>query len=117
MRGEEVQLFGALASGAVAANGAVCHPGTHNKWVRIVDGRIVSFRTVMTGEMFGLLRKHGILADMLVGDVTPDAAFHAGVRRGVEGADPHRRAVFGPRASPAWRARRPATPRPSSAGC
>jgi 2-dehydro-3-deoxygalactonokinase len=84
MRGEEVQLFGALASGAVAANGTVCHPGTHNKWVRIVDGRIAGFQTVMTGEMFALLRKHGILATMLVGDVTPDAAFHAGVRRGLE---------------------------------
>jgi 2-dehydro-3-deoxygalactonokinase len=84
MRGEEVQIFGALASGTIAATGTVCHPGTHNKWVTIVGGRIMRFRTVMTGEMFGLLREHGILSAMLVGDVTPDAAFCRGVRRGLE---------------------------------
>lgn len=84
MRGEEVQIFGAVASGAVPANGVVCHPGTHCKWVRIVDGRVTTFRTVLTGEMFGLLRAHGILSEMLVGDVTTGDAFRSGVQRGLQ---------------------------------
>ena len=35
MRGEEVQIFGALADGVVESDGLVCHPGTHNKWTSI----------------------------------------------------------------------------------
>jgi 2-dehydro-3-deoxygalactonokinase len=86
MRGEEVQLLGAYADGAIPANATVCHPGTHNKWVRIEDGRIVSFRTVMTGEMFSLLAKHSILSDMLSGaEVAPGPAFDAGVQAGLTG--------------------------------
>ncbi len=83
MRGEEVQLFGALAAGMIPATSIVCHPGTHNKWIEVADGRIASFRTVMTGEMFNLLREDGILAQMLNADVTPGDAFRAGVRRGL----------------------------------
>ena len=39
MRGEEVQLLGAVADGTVPP-GASCHPGTHNKWATVADGRI-----------------------------------------------------------------------------
>jgi len=85
MRGEEVQLLGAFAEGLVPASATVCHPGTHNKWVRIADGRIAAFRTVMTGEMFSLLSKHSILSDMLGGEVTPGTAFEAGVKAGLAG--------------------------------
>ncbi|HET7816687.1 MAG TPA: 2-dehydro-3-deoxygalactonokinase, partial [Sphingomicrobium sp.] len=35
MRGEEVQLLGALAAGDVPPDALVCHPGTHNKWARL----------------------------------------------------------------------------------
>jgi 2-dehydro-3-deoxygalactonokinase len=83
MRGEEVQMFGALAAGTVPATGIVCHPGTHNKWISLVDGRVAAFRTVLTGEMFALLRKHSILAEMLGGEVGPGDAFAAGVARGL----------------------------------
>jgi len=83
MRGEEVQLLGAYAEGDVPADATICHPGTHNKWVRIADGRIVSFRTVMTGEMFNLLKKHSILSDMLGGEAAPGPAFDAGVEAGL----------------------------------
>lgn len=85
MRGEEVQLLGAYAEGQIPPNATVCHPGTHNKWVRIEDGRIAAFRTVMTGEMFSLLSKHSILSDMLGGEVAPGAAFDAGVKAGLAG--------------------------------
>ncbi|HEV2748741.1 MAG TPA: 2-dehydro-3-deoxygalactonokinase [Allosphingosinicella sp.] len=84
MRGEEVQILGAFAEGLVPSETTLCHPGTHNKWVRLEDGRIASFRTVMTGELFSLLREHSILADLLERDAEPDAAFEAGVRRGLE---------------------------------
>src|SRR5215213_6970694 len=65
MRGEEVQLLGAVATGSVDPTALVCHPGTHNKWSVLRRGRIESFRTVMTGELFNLLKEHSILADLL----------------------------------------------------
>ncbi len=86
MRGEEVQIFGAIGAGLTPKNGLVCHPGTHNKWVHVEDGRIARFRTVMTGEMFSLLKEHSILSDLLAADaVTVDEPFRDGVRRGLAG--------------------------------
>jgi 2-dehydro-3-deoxygalactonokinase len=87
MRGEEVQLLGAVAAGTIPPDCTVCHPGTHNKWARIAGGRIESFRTVMTGELFNLLREHSILADLLGEDAEPDDAFRAGVRHGLDHDD------------------------------
>ena len=83
MRGEEVQLLGAHAAGLIPADALVCHPGTHNKWGRLRGGRIERFRTVMTGEIFNLLREHSILADLLAGTAEPDRAFASGVRAGL----------------------------------
>ena len=87
MRGEEMQILGALASGSIGADAIVCHPGTHNKWIRLEGGCIATFRTVMTGEMFNLLREHSILADLLAGPVVEGGAFEAGVRHGYAEAD------------------------------
>ncbi|HEY1143677.1 MAG TPA: 2-dehydro-3-deoxygalactonokinase [Sphingomicrobium sp.] len=84
MRGEEVQLLGALAAGLVSPDALVCHPGTHNKWAQLENGRIARFITVMTGELFNLLKGHSILADLLSGPVAPGDAFDRGVRRGLE---------------------------------
>jgi 2-dehydro-3-deoxygalactonokinase len=86
MRGEEVQLFGAAAARLIPANALVCHPGTHNKWVSIAAGKIQSFRTIMTGELFNLLKEHSILSDMLESAVEPGDGFAAGVARGLDGA-------------------------------
>lgn len=86
MRGEEVQLLGAAATGLIAPDALACHPGTHNKWVRLAAGRIAAFRTVMTGEMFQLLKDRSILADLLQAPAEVDDAFRDGVRRGLEGA-------------------------------
>jgi 2-dehydro-3-deoxygalactonokinase len=77
MRGEEVQLLGAAATGIVDPMSLVCHPGTHNKWVTLRDGSIAKFRTVMTGELFNLLKEHSILADLLQGKVEPNDTFKA----------------------------------------
>jgi 2-dehydro-3-deoxygalactonokinase len=62
LRGEETQIVGALArEPALAAESLVVLPGTHAKWVRVHDGRIVSFETFMTGELFAVLREHSLL--------------------------------------------------------
>ena len=82
MRGEEVQILGAVATGMIPADCLVCHPGTHNKWAVVAGGRLVRFHTVMTGEMFSLLKEHSILSDLLVDEMGLDDAFRAGVRAG-----------------------------------
>jgi 2-dehydro-3-deoxygalactonokinase len=87
MRGEEVQMFGAIAAGLMPDDGLVCHPGTHNKWVTMEAGRVVRFRTVMTGEMFSLLKGHSILSDLLQTEAEPGAAFEAGVLHGLSDED------------------------------
>lgn len=64
MRGEEVQIMGALAlSGRASAR--LVLPGTHSKWAQVDNGRITSFQTFMTGEVFAALRSHTILARTL----------------------------------------------------
>jgi 2-dehydro-3-deoxygalactonokinase len=85
MRGEEVQLAGAVAAGQVPADCLVCHPGTHNKWVDVSGGRIASFRTVMTGEVFSMLKHRSILSDLLTVRAKPGHAFRDGVRKGLSG--------------------------------
>jgi 2-dehydro-3-deoxygalactonokinase len=78
MRGEEVQIIGALREGESAH---VIAPGTHSKWAVVEHGRIASFRTYMTGELYALLVQHSILARSMKGDAHDDAAFVRGVRR------------------------------------
>jgi 2-dehydro-3-deoxygalactonokinase len=79
MRGEEVQVLGALEAGLVSPNSVVCHPGTHNKWVQLHAGKIHNFATVMTGELFSLLKEHSILSGLLRAPVEPNDAFKLGV--------------------------------------
>ena len=82
MRGEEVQVVGALeASGPDAL---LCLPGSHAKWVRAEGGRIAGFETSMTGETFAALRGHTILGRMMEGDAQPGPAFDAGVARAAD---------------------------------
>ncbi|HYX48025.1 MAG TPA: 2-dehydro-3-deoxygalactonokinase [Sphingomicrobium sp.] len=83
MRGEEVQLLGAVAAGFVESDGLVCHPGTHNKWTVLHQHRIQSFRTVMTGELFSLLKEHSILADLLKGPVDDNEVFREAAKHAV----------------------------------
>ena len=71
MRGEEVQVFGALRLLGLR-DARLVLPGTHSKWVEVRNGCIVGFQTAMTGEVYALLRQHSILARTL-----PAAAAHA----------------------------------------
>ena len=84
MRGEEVQLLGAVAVGLAAPDALLCLPGTHAKWARVRSGVLADFRTVMTGEMFALMRSHSLLAPQLSCDVADGHAFRDGVARGLE---------------------------------
>jgi len=83
MRGEEVQLLGAFAAGLVHSDDVVCHPGPHNKWAELHQGRIRSFQTVMTGELFSLLKEHSILSDLLQGPVSDDDVFRDAARHAI----------------------------------
>ncbi len=79
MRGEEMQVFGAGIE-----NGIVVLPGTHSKWVKVVDRRIVAFKTFMTGEAYSLFRHQSILAKLMPLENAPTfdiKAFELGVRR------------------------------------
>jgi len=81
MRGEETQLLGALGSASSGAQ-AVCMPGTHSKWVHVIDGRVAGFSTFMTGELFDAISKHTILSHAVAGaegQPADAAAFEAAV--------------------------------------
>ena len=82
MRGEEVQVFGAIDLLA-RRDATFVLPGTHSKWVRVVDGRVQSFATFMSGEFYALLRQHSILARTMDADDTTlhEDAFVQGVRQ------------------------------------
>lgn len=81
MRGEESQLAGALESvGPDHAGLTFVLPGTHTKWVRVDDGVVTAFTTVMTGEIFGLLLKHGLLARTAAAGSSDEHAFDRGLQ-------------------------------------
>ena len=85
MRGEEVQIFGALRLAGVT-EGLFVLPGTHSKWATVRDGQVTGFRTYMTGEFYGLLGQHSILARTLDAEAPLDEAmFRRGVTRAGEG--------------------------------
>ncbi|MDF7776388.1 2-dehydro-3-deoxygalactonokinase [Sphingomonas sp. AOB5] len=79
MRGEEVQLVGAVAAGLAPGDALLVQPGTHCKWATMAGGRITGFTTAMTGELFALLRGHSLLAGQLQGEVSANPAFLEGV--------------------------------------
>jgi len=86
MRGEEVQVLGWAAGKPERRRGRrlVCHPGTHAKWVRVVEGRVDHFVTAMTGELFDLLCKYSVLQVRESPD-DPDA-FDEGLEAAGDGA-------------------------------
>ncbi|MGA0598646.1 2-dehydro-3-deoxygalactonokinase [Enterovirga sp. CN4-39] len=73
LRGEETHLLG---SGVT--DGLVCLPGTHCKWALLRGGRIASFATFLTGELYALLREHS-----MVGRPATEPADPAGFSEGL----------------------------------
>jgi len=80
MRGEEIQVFGAITP---AETETLVLPGTHSKWARVEEGRLVSFRTFMTGELFATLKTNTILGRLILPENAgkDEAAFVKGVRQ------------------------------------
>ena len=79
MRGEEVQIFGALRL-TQRSSATLVLPGTHSKWVQVQDGQVREFRTFMTGEVFALMSQHSILGKTLdLNGAFDEAVFLQGV--------------------------------------
>ncbi len=69
MRGEEIQIAGALQLNPAWARRAwMLLPGTHSKWALIEDGLIVRSTTYLTGELFAILKAHSILGRLMPAD-------------------------------------------------
>lgn len=101
MRGEEVQIYGALSAHG-GDDATVCLPGTHSKWARVSAGRLTGFATSMTGEVYDALSRHTILGRLMspaaADDDPGDRYFGQGLERsGEAGGLLHH--VFGVRAA------------------
>ncbi|MDF2640250.1 MAG: 2-dehydro-3-deoxygalactonokinase [Novosphingobium lindaniclasticum] len=88
MRGEEAQVFGALALHPELGSGEhlIALPGTHCKWVSVVNGTIVGFRTHPTGELFALLAGQSTLTgpEKLPDGTAGEGTFDEGFARGLD---------------------------------
>jgi 2-dehydro-3-deoxygalactonokinase len=96
MRGEEVQIFGALEEvGADSAH--LCLPGTHSKWATVRDGTLMRFATAMTGELYQVILRHTVVGRLGDAEAAFDPrAFERGLSlAGRPGGLPHH--VFGAR--------------------
>ncbi|MET0532983.1 MAG: 2-dehydro-3-deoxygalactonokinase [Steroidobacter sp.] len=89
MRGEETQILGAIAAQPSLGRGRhiLALPGTHTKWTSIEDGRLHSFQTSLSGELYALLAERSTLlkAGSAVGNENDEReGFAAGLRRSKE---------------------------------
>ncbi|WP_338466167.1 2-dehydro-3-deoxygalactonokinase [Novosphingobium sp. ZN18A2] len=84
MRGEETQVFGAVALDPELGRGErlIVLPGTHAKWVWLADGRIERFRTCPTGELYSLLARQSTLPG--AADSAGAGSFDEGFAHGLE---------------------------------
>ncbi|MBB4858878.1 2-dehydro-3-deoxygalactonokinase [Novosphingobium chloroacetimidivorans] len=105
MRGEEVQLLGAVAAGLAPMDAMICQPGTHNKWATLQQGALIDFTTAMTGEMFAVLKAHALIGSEMGGEVDADASFDAGVAASAD--EDLLAALFGVRAASVLGRRKP----------
>jgi 2-dehydro-3-deoxygalactonokinase len=85
MRGEETEIFGCKSE--LAGSSFLCLPGTHTKWVRVQSGKIASFSTSMTGDLFKAVREGTILRTCAQHEANDNAAFLSGVARSREPGD------------------------------
>jgi 2-dehydro-3-deoxygalactonokinase len=86
MRGEETQILGAVAAQPALGRGRhiVALPGTHTKWALLEDGRLQSFQTSLSGELYALLAERSTLlkaGSATGGEDDEREGFEAGLRR------------------------------------
>ena len=80
MRGEETMLLGCDIDNEEYLS---IFPGTHSKHVVVKDGRLVDFKTFMTGEIFDLLANKSVLSKSIKNnDGQYQTVFEAGVKAG-----------------------------------
>lgn len=79
MRGEEIQIVGLIADGIL--DGIIVMPGTHSKWLTLVNGVIENYATFMTGEIFGAIRTHTILGQLMLDGPVSKKSFELGIER------------------------------------
>ena len=87
IRGEETQVFGALARLGVS-DGRFLLPGTHSKWVVAEASKVTAFATYMTGEIFAAAREHTILGRLMQEGTSSGGAFLRGVADGAKPGAP-----------------------------
>ncbi len=80
MRGEETQLAGAFWPDDDRVLAVL--PGTHSKWAIVERGRLQTFATFMTGELYAVLLDHSILGRMAERDREPTASARSAFARG-----------------------------------
>lgn len=87
MRGEEAQLFGALALDPRLATGRhiLVLPGTHCKWVEMRDGVVERFHTFPSGEVFAILSAHSTLTRAGTDGAGREQGFADGLERATDG--------------------------------
>ncbi len=78
MRGEELQLYGAVQ----ADEQLVVLPGTHSKWAFVRSGVLEKFHTVVTGELFDVLIKQTLIGGLASEKDHISLAFSKGVHAG-----------------------------------
>jgi 2-dehydro-3-deoxygalactonokinase len=96
MRGEETQLVG-LMEEEPGFSGIAILPGTHSKWAAIENGKITTFQTFLTGEVFELLARKSFLRHSVAedaDDIAGSADFSLAVRRSVQEGLPFLGAIF-----------------------
>ena len=84
MRGEEVQIIG-LSQLIGKQDFCSILPGTHSKHIQFADGKLSSFSSYLTGEMFDVLTKHSLLGKGLSESSNDEEAFIKGVKDGQQG--------------------------------
>lgn len=96
MRGEETQIAGYLAQDP-SYSGVLCLPGTHSKWVAVDAGKITSFQTVLTGELFDLLADKSILRHSM--GAWDEASFLQAITQSAQAPEALLTGLFGVRAA------------------
>lgn len=66
MRGEETQVLG-LIELIDTEDRRICLPGSHSKWVSLVNRKISDIKTYMTGEMYQVMRDNTVLQECFKG--------------------------------------------------
>lgn len=89
MRGEETQILGAIAARPSLGRGrhVIALPGTHTKWAWLEEGRLQSFQTSLSGELYALLAERSTLlkaGGVPGGENDEREGFDAGLRRSKE---------------------------------